>query len=189
MVFFKKNAANMITAVRIPCAVGIVFSKPFTPLFYFFLILGGLSDAIDGMVARRISGDSHLGALLDSISDLCFFGATVFSVIIKEYNSIGISAKLIFIILCIVRLICYLIQLIKFKQLAPLHTIFNKLASISIFVMLFFIPFIGITMATSIVSIIGIIGGIEEIIIHLLSKKARTNTLSLYVVLKERKSK
>ena len=33
MDFFKKNAANMITAVRIPCAVGIVFSKPFTPLF------------------------------------------------------------------------------------------------------------------------------------------------------------
>ncbi len=34
MGFFKKNAANMITMIRIPCAFGIIFTTPFTPLFY-----------------------------------------------------------------------------------------------------------------------------------------------------------
>ena len=189
MGFLKRNAANMITVVRIPCAVGIVLSTPFTPLFYLFLLIGGLSDALDGIVARKISGDSPLGALLDSISDLCFFGSTVFSVLIKEYDSIGFSAKFLFSILCVIRLISYLIQIIKFKQLAPLHTLLNKLASMSIFVLLFIIPFIGITMAGCIASTIGIIGGIEEIVIHLLSKKARANTLSIFVLFKENKAK
>ena len=188
MGFFKKNAANMITMIRIPCAFGIIFTTPFTPLFYFFLTIGGLSDAIDGMVARKISGDSPLGATLDSISDLCFFGSTVFSVIIKEYSSIGIEAKIMFSLVLVVRLASYLIQLIKFKKLAPLHTIFNKMASIAIFILLFVIPFIGITKATCIASFIGFLGGIEEIIIHFLSKKARANTLSLYTVLKENKN-
>ena len=189
MDFLRKNAANMITVVRIPCAVGIILSTPFSPLFYFFLLIGGLSDALDGIVARKISGDSPLGALLDSISDLCFFGSTVFSVLIKEYNLIGLSAKVLFSILCIIRFISYLIQIIKFKQLAPLHTLLNKIASISIFVLLFIIPFIGITTAGCIASIIGIVGGIEEIVIHLLSKKARANTLSIFVLFKEKQTK
>ena len=73
--------------------------------------------------------------------------------------------------------------------MAPLHTLLNKFASISIFILLFLIPFIGITAAVIIASVIGIIGGIEEIIIHLLSEKPRSNTLSVLVVLEERKKK
>ena len=187
--FLKRNAANMITLVRIPCALGIVMSEPFSVMFYTFLTIGGLSDALDGAVARRISGDSPLGATLDSISDLCFFGSTVFSVILKEYGQIGLSAKLVFSLVVVTRLISYLIQLVKFRQMAPLHTLLNKFASISIFILLFLIPFIGITAAVIIASAIGIVGGIEEIIIHLLSAKPRSNTLSVLVVLKERKKK
>ena len=103
--FLKRNAANMITLVRIPCALGIVMSEPFSVMFYTFLTIGGLSDALDGAVARRISGDSPLGATLDSISDLCFFGSTVFSVILKEYGKIGLSAKLVFSLVVVTRLI------------------------------------------------------------------------------------
>ena len=187
--FLKRNAANIITMVRIPCALGIALSEPFTMMFYIFLTIGGLSDAIDGPVARHISGDSPLGATLDSISDLCFFGSTVFSVLIKEFHNIGLSAKLLFSLVVILRGISYLIQLIKFHKLAPLHTLFNKLATISIFVLLFVIPFIGITAAGCIAASIGILGGIEEIIIHLLSDNARANTLSIAVLLKEKKDK
>lgn len=187
--FLRRNAANFITFIRIPCAFGIAASEPFSVMFYIFLIIGGLSDAVDGPVARHISGDSPLGAALDSISDLCFFGATVFSVLIKKFDEIGEVAKILFTAVVILRIVSYLIQLVKFKKPAPLHTILNKLASVSIFVLLFVIPFIGITAAAVIASSIGIAGGIEEIVIHMLSDEARSNTLSVLVVLKERKKK
>lgn len=45
--------ANILTATRIACGLLIAVSPAFTDRFYFFYLLGGFTDAIDGAVARR----------------------------------------------------------------------------------------------------------------------------------------
>ena len=40
--------------------------------FYALYLLGGLTDMIDGTIARKTGSVSEFGAKLDTVSDLCF---------------------------------------------------------------------------------------------------------------------
>ena len=73
--------ANIITSVRIICAAGLIFFPIFSKAFYIIYALGGLSDVLDGFVARRFSGETALGAKLDTIADMLFFGVMLVKVI------------------------------------------------------------------------------------------------------------
>ena len=49
-----KNLANDITIVRILCSVALLFFPAFSVAFYALYITAGVSDMVDGWVARRI---------------------------------------------------------------------------------------------------------------------------------------
>ena len=46
--------ANIITILRIICSIFILFYLPFSIEFYILYLLAGLTDMIDGTVARKI---------------------------------------------------------------------------------------------------------------------------------------
>ena len=64
--------AHGITAIRIVCAVALLFCAPFSPTFYGLYVAAGLSDMLDGPIARRTHGASAFGAKLDTVADLVF---------------------------------------------------------------------------------------------------------------------
>lgn len=45
--------ANIITSSGILCSIVLLFFPAFSPCFYFFYIICGFSDMIDGTVARK----------------------------------------------------------------------------------------------------------------------------------------
>ena len=45
--------ANSITNIRIACGIALVFCPAFSPAFYTLYIIAGVSDMIDGTVARK----------------------------------------------------------------------------------------------------------------------------------------
>jgi hypothetical protein len=58
---------NFITIARIfmvPAIVWLLFAEAYQPAFFLFL-LAGLSDALDGFVAKQFNQRSELGAYLD----------------------------------------------------------------------------------------------------------------------------
>src|SRR5215831_9761681 len=62
---------NVITFARlctVPLAFWLVVEHRFVLAFYLFLA-AGLSDAIDGWLARRNGGGNSVGALLDPVAD------------------------------------------------------------------------------------------------------------------------
>ncbi len=62
---------NVITFTRlcsVPLSVWLVMGHHFAQAFFLFLA-AGLSDAIDGWLARRNGGGNSVGALLDPIAD------------------------------------------------------------------------------------------------------------------------
>lgn len=67
-----KNLANAITASRILAAFCLLFTTPFSAAFCGCYIYCGLSDMIDGAVARKMRIESRAGAYLDSLADLIF---------------------------------------------------------------------------------------------------------------------
>ena len=64
-----KALANRITICRILCSIALLFFPAFSPAFYVLYITAGISDMVDGWVARRTHTTSELGAKLDTIAD------------------------------------------------------------------------------------------------------------------------
>lgn len=63
---------NIITASRIVASIGLLFTTVFSIPFWVLYLWCGVSDMIDGPLARRLGAESKAGAALDSIADLMF---------------------------------------------------------------------------------------------------------------------
>ena len=61
--------ANTITFFRIAASIVLLSCPVFSPAFYTLYIAAGLSDMLDGYVARKSNTDSRFGARLDTIAD------------------------------------------------------------------------------------------------------------------------
>ncbi len=69
--FYTLNLPNLITTARILCVPLIVWAITaghMLPAFLLFLV-AGISDAVDGFLAKRFNMATELGALLDPIAD------------------------------------------------------------------------------------------------------------------------
>ena len=73
--------ANILTTVRIICAPLILIFPAFSTQFYVFYLLGGITDAIDGTVARKLGKATAWGAKYDSAADILFALAALIRII------------------------------------------------------------------------------------------------------------
>ena len=64
--------ANLITGSRIVLSVALLFCPALSPVFFVLYIVAGITDMIDGAVARRTGTASAFGARLDTIADFVF---------------------------------------------------------------------------------------------------------------------
>lgn len=90
-----KHLANVITLSRIVFAVSMILAVPFLPLFWMFCLLAGISDIVDGYVARKFNSQCAMGAKLDSIADLVF-ALSIFIVVFENISILygyGCSAQ------------------------------------------------------------------------------------------------
>lgn len=66
-----RNLPNLISLMRlllVPLAVWLIISEAYAPAFATFLI-AGVSDGVDGYLARRFDWRTRLGAYLDPLAD------------------------------------------------------------------------------------------------------------------------
>ena len=88
--------ANILTGSRILFSIALLFFPTFSPAFYALYLAAGITDMIDGTVARKTGKASEFGAKLDSIADIVFVLVclikliTVISIPVWLYAWIGI---------------------------------------------------------------------------------------------------
>ena len=68
----KKHIANIITGSRIVLSLPLLLIPLTSAWFYALYLLCGLSDMIDGTVARKTKSASEFGAKLDTVLDFVF---------------------------------------------------------------------------------------------------------------------
>ncbi len=172
-----RHAANLITISRILLspALFLVLGNP--PLFLLLYLICGLTDALDGYVARRTRSCSALGARLDSIADLLLFAVIALSLV----SWLG-DKTLVFLppVLVIILIRCANIVLVahKYRTFAILHTRGNKLTGGLLFVAPLFV-LNGQTAFLWAVCLAGVLSAAEETIIHLTSQTLDVNRRSL----------
>ena len=117
--------ANLITGIRIVCALALLFCPTFSGWFYALYVLGGVSDVLDGFAARHLGTETKRGAQLDTIADIIFTGV----VLIKVLQAVRIPAWLLIWTVCIaaIRCISIISGFVIHKRFVSEHTVLNKL--------------------------------------------------------------
>ena len=125
--------ANTITFFRIAASIVLLFCPVFSPAFYVFYIAAGLSDMLDGFVARKTDTVSKLGARLDTIADFMF----VVVCLIKLFPILSIPAWLyIWIgIIALIKVVNIISGFIVQKRFVTVHSVMNKATGVLLFLL------------------------------------------------------
>lgn len=179
---------NTITLYRIiafPVLILLIIINRFD-IFKWMLIISFLTDAIDGMLARKYKANSVLGAKLDSIGDdlTILAGVTGLAVAKLEFLT---EHWIIFAIPLSLFFIQVIVAFIRYGKMSSYHTYLAKTAAIfqgffmcSMF--LFDRPAYWLFYTTAIITTLELI---EEIIMVFVLREWKTNVHGLYWLLRE----
>ena len=156
----KKYIANIITASRIVFSLPLLLIQLSSACFYVFYLLGGLSDMIDGTVARRTNSASEFGARLDTVSDFVFMSVAL----IKFLPHLHISVWMwIWIgIIAMIKLGNVVWGFVRTKKLISPHTVLNKVTGLLLFLLPMTISFVDLTYTLPIVCTVAMVAAMHE---------------------------
>ena len=126
-----KHLPNIITALRIAGSIGLLFCNTNGWMFWTLYVFCGLSDMVDGWLARRLHAESKTGSILDSIADLSFVACCAIQLlpILSIPSWLWIWAGIIVII----KIVNQISSLIIIKRFCFPHTVANKLTGFLLF--------------------------------------------------------
>lgn len=162
---------NCITVLRIVGTLTLLLIEPLSVAFFWVYALTGITDVLDGFIARLTGSVTEFGAKLDSTADLLFYGVMlvrIFPVMwVRLPGEIWFAVGLILLI----RVISYSVAASKTGQFASLHTYMNKFTGFAVFCVPFVIlqPF-AVPVCSS-VCLIAALASAEELMIHLREEK------------------
>ncbi len=162
---------NIITSFRILGGISLIFVEPLTVAFFIIYTLSGISDVLDGYIARKFSAISKLGTVLDSIADILFYSIMLFKIAPILFEKLPSGIWIAVSIVIVIRIASYLLAAMKYRCFASLHTYLNKLTGVTMFTVPYFIKLpIGTSVCISVCSIAAL-ASLEELIIHIKSKE------------------
>ena len=132
---FGTNAvvANSITVSRMLFSLALlVLPSPSLPFAVLYLLCG-LTDVLDGFIARKLHTESEKGAMLDSIADLFF--AVVYAVKILPILRIPFWLWIWTAIIAVTKITCIVIASKKTHRLEIEHSFGNKFTGLLLFLL------------------------------------------------------
>ncbi len=166
----KKHLANIVSSSRVIGAVILFCMNSISTPFLIVYILCGLTDLIDGPIARKTNSSSELGATLDTIGDVLTYLALT-KILVKE--------KLVpwWILVWIISAgvlfgICAFVSNHRFKKFYLPHTWLGKIFGGSVFVLPVAMQFMPGEIWMSVICSIATIHAFELFYIQLRSKEA-----------------
>ena len=152
--------ANAFTISRIVLSVALLAADAFSPQFFVIYGLAGLTDMLDGFVARKTGTESELGARLDSIADLVL----TIACLVKVLPAISVPTWLWVWVAAIilVKVVNVISGLVIERRLVLPHTIANKAAGLVAFLVPFTIPLLGVTVPAVVACTVATFAAVQE---------------------------
>lgn len=173
-----KQLPNIITISRIIIAISLLFILEHQILLLSLYLICGLTDILDGYIARRYKLTTILGARLDSLADMVMF-VVVFAVLVNWFKwTILVIAFALGIAL--IRFMNIIIGLIIHKRLVLIHTIMNKITGLILFLLPLLLTVWYSNTLLIIILMIGFIATVEEGIIIFISDKVNADTKHIW---------
>ena len=168
----KKHIANIITGSRIVLSIPLLFIPLISTWFYALYLLCGLSDMIDGTVARKTNSASEYGARLDTVSDFVFM--TMALIIFVPHLHIPVWLWIWIGVIAMMKLGNAAWGFVRTKKLLSPHTVLNKIMGLLLFLLPVTVIFIELTYTLPIVCIVATVAAIHEVFFTHSEKKHDT---------------
>ena len=155
-----KHLANILTGCRILGSISLLFFPAFSAAFYITYLFCGLSDMIDGTIARKTNSTSKFGSQLDTIADLIFVAASLF----KLLPAIHIPGWLWIWggVIAVIKISNIIWGYVSKKQFISLHTIMNKVTGLLLFLLPLTISFVELKYTAIVVCFVATFSAIQE---------------------------
>ena len=152
--------ANIITGIRVLCSIAILFYPAFSVAFYSLYITAGLTDMIDGWVARKTNTVSEFGAKLDTIADIVFLVVCLVKLLPVLEPPVWLHVWIG--VIAIIKIINIVSGFVVQKHFVAVHSVMNKVAGALLFVFPLTIPFIDVKYSAAAVCFIATFAAIQE---------------------------
>lgn len=152
--------ANIITSIRIICSISLLFCPALSMLFYVLYIVAGVTDMIDGIVARKTNSVSEFGSKLDTIADFVL----VVTCLIKLLPVLDIETWMYIwiVIIAVIKLINIVSCYVMWKKLIALHSVMNKVSGALLFALPLTFRIIGLRYSVIVVCVVATFAAVQE---------------------------
>ncbi len=152
--------ANIITGLRILLSFALLFFPAFSAPFCILYLTAGISDMVDGVVARRTNTATEFGAGLDTAADCAFVAVCL----IRLLPVIDIPAWLCVWmgVIALIKAINVAYGFVAQKRLVAVHTVASRAAGALLFVFPLTLPLVEPRYAATVVCAIATFAAIQE---------------------------
>ena len=152
--------ANLITTIRIFCSVALLFCAALSPWFYALYITAGVSDMVDGWVARKTNTVSEFGSKLDTVADILFVVACLVKLLPILHLPVWIYVW-VGIIACIKVFNIVYSYAVRRRFLAD-HSILNKVTGALLFLLPLTLSVIDVKYSAVVVCAVAMVAAVKE---------------------------
>ncbi len=152
--------AHIITGIRILCSIALLAVPACSAFFYALYLTAGVSDMIDGTVARKTGKASEFGSQFDSTADLVFVTVCLIKLIpvlhIEKWMYIWI------VLIAVIKVFNSMYGLKKYKRIVFVHSMLNKITGLSAFALPLTLHFLEFRYTAAAVCTIATIAAMQE---------------------------
>lgn len=177
----SKNLPNYITCLRILGTGVLLFTEPLSVPFFVTYLFTGVTDALDGWIARKTNTMSEFGAKLDSVADLLFYTVLLAKIFPKMFETLPYTIWIVLAAVLLIRAVAYTVAFVRYHRFASIHTYMNKLTGFAIFAYPFFLLTPAAVPVAFGVCAIGGLASLEELLIHALKKGYDGNVRTIFL--------
>lgn len=159
----KKNLPNIITITRIIGTVIFAHFKVLSIPFYIAYTYSGLSDVIDGHIARKYGLESDFGRKLDSVSDIFFYTAMMIKIWPYLVSDLPLLVWILIYTVLAIRVCEYIYNKVKNNELLASHNYLNKATGALMFCLPFMIKTKKFVIYCTIVVNVALVAAIYEL--------------------------
>ena len=151
--------ANIITVIRIICSIGMMFVHVFSPAFYALYITAGVSDMVDGTIARKTGTVSNFGSKLDTAADIVMVAVCLIKMIPVLDSPVWLVIWIA--VIALIKLFSIVFGFVKRKEFV-VHTVMNKVTGIALFLLPLTLSFVDLKYSGFLVCALATFAAVQE---------------------------
>ena len=156
----KSIIANLLTSCRIILSLIMLLFPAFSLGFYFCYSMAGVTDMVDGTVARMLGIESEFGEKLDTIADFIFVISALYRLLPVTDISVGIWIWIG--VIALIKVINFISGLLLQKKFVTVHSLANRIAGVVLFLLPLTLSFVDIKYSAVFVCVLATFAAIQE---------------------------